>query len=283
MVLPLHTLEKRFSSGLGKVLIGVLIGSIISGGVSAVSGAVSTKAVTVCADKRTQILRYSKKGTCKKTETKMVLNSSGPAGAIGPAGSSFVEQSVCGSNGTTLCEVGVQGPGGGVIFFVDSAGAYADFDYLEAAPTDASSGIAWSATVSVCGADGVSDCKINYLEAKAEALKSSAIGAGAVASERIKFQMDRGSALASAYAAGVAGTYVTPTAQDWYLPSYEELSLMYANLKVPALLSFAPNTYWSSSELAGIPALGRAMYFLDGSPSGNTKASSCNVRAIRSF
>jgi hypothetical protein len=41
----------------------------------------------------------------------------GETGVAGPAGSSFTARSVCGSDGTTLCAVGAQGPGGGTVFF----------------------------------------------------------------------------------------------------------------------------------------------------------------------
>ena len=70
---------------------------------------------------------------------------SGPAGATGPAGAAgssglaITQLSICGSSGTSLCKVGVQGPGGGTIFFVDYNDIYPTFNYLEAAPTSCES------------------------------------------------------------------------------------------------------------------------------------------------
>ena len=121
------------------LLVGVLAGVTVGGGVGVIAAS-STKTVTVCANKKTNVLRYAKNGKCvKKKETRVLLNQTGATGApgtngtngtngakgdTGPAGSSsptgFTARSVCGSDGTTLCAVGVQGPGGGTIFYVDS-------------------------------------------------------------------------------------------------------------------------------------------------------------------
>lgn len=60
----------------------------------------------------------------------------GPAGAASAGGSKITELSICGAGGTSLCTIGSQGPGGGLIFFVDYNDQYAGFNYLEAAPTD---------------------------------------------------------------------------------------------------------------------------------------------------
>jgi hypothetical protein len=130
-------------------------------------------------------LRYAKNGKCaKKTETKVLLNQigvdgkngangtngtngskgdTGSAGASSPTG--FTARSVCGANGTTLCAIGVRGPGGGTIFYVDSTNELLGYDYLEVAPTDAvfASGAIgrWSTDVRQCGngsVDASGDC-----------------------------------------------------------------------------------------------------------------------------
>jgi len=127
------------------LVVGVLAGLTVGGGVGVIAAS-STKTVTVCANKKTNMLRYAKNGKCvTKTETKVVVNQTGARGATGlrgatgargargatgAAGSSFTARSVCGSDGTTLCAVGVQGPGGGTVFYVDTEGRYNDFDYL---------------------------------------------------------------------------------------------------------------------------------------------------------
>ncbi len=167
------------------LLVGVLAGVTIGGGIGVIAAS-STKTVTVCANKKTNVLRYAKNGKCvTKTETKVVLNqtgatgaagakgdtgATGPAGAkgdtgaTGPAGSS-------GSGGggsapvatgtnciATKCtyKIGDTGPGGGIIFFVDYNDEYATYDYLEAAPADAAYAStatgAWATSVAQCGA-----------------------------------------------------------------------------------------------------------------------------------
>ena len=74
------------------LLVGVLVGVTVGGGVGVIAST-STKTVTVCADKRTNVLRYAKNGKCAKTETKVVLNQTGAAGAKGDTGAA-------GTNGT---------------------------------------------------------------------------------------------------------------------------------------------------------------------------------------
>ena len=59
---------------------------------------------------------------------------SGPTGATGSSGSAITQLSICGISGTSLCKVGVQGPGGGIIFFVDYQDEYSGFNYLEVTP-----------------------------------------------------------------------------------------------------------------------------------------------------
>ena len=105
------------------LVVGVLAGLTVGGGVGVIAAA-STKTVTVCANKTTNILRYAKNGKCvTKTETKVVVNQTGAKGAKGATGAKgakgakgtagassptgFTARSVCGSNGTTLCSVGV--------------------------------------------------------------------------------------------------------------------------------------------------------------------------------
>ena len=72
-------------SGGALLLVGVLAGVAVGGGVGVIA-ATSSKTVTVCADKKTNVLRYAKNGKCAKTETKVVLNQTGAAGAKGDTG-----------------------------------------------------------------------------------------------------------------------------------------------------------------------------------------------------
>ena len=72
------------------ILVGVLAGVTVGGGVGVIAAS-STKTVTVCANKKTNMLRYAKNGKCvTKTETKVSLNQTvdvlGAPGAVGAKG-----------------------------------------------------------------------------------------------------------------------------------------------------------------------------------------------------
>ena len=211
------------------LVVGVLAGLTVGGGVGVIAAS-STKTVTVCANKTTNMLRYAKDGTCvTKTETIVVVNQTGAKGstgakgakgargargARGAAGSSFTARSVCGVGGTTLCAVGVQGPGGGTVFYVDTEGRYNDFDYLEVAPDDASSGVAWSTTTPHCGLLADTSCRVAFVTTSGEALNHLAIGTGRAATAAIVARHDAGAVEKGDYAAGIADAYTTPTASD---------------------------------------------------------------------
>ena len=291
------------------LVVGVLAGLTVGGGVGVIAAS-STK-VTVCANKKTNMLRYAKNGRCETTETKVELNQTGPAGARGPqgvagargatgdkgaAGSSFTARSVCGLGGTTLCAVGVQGPGGGTVFYVDTEGRYSDFDYLEVAPDDASSGVAWSTTTPKCGLDEDTSCQTAFLTTSGEALNYVAFGTGRAATAAIVARHHAGTVSKADYAAGVADAYTTTTASDWFLPSKDELNEMckYARNTGQAAGAdivctggalrdgFATNYYWSSSEYAVYSAW--FQYFYDGYQDGSYgKYNTNDVRPVRAF
>ena len=327
----------RRSAGM-LLLIGVLAGVTVGGGVGVIAAS-STKSVTVCANKKTNVLRYAKNGKCEKTETKVVLNqtsadgmsgaagakgdtgaagakgdtgAAGTAGADGPSGAAgmngmnatagasfslvFTPLSVCGSNGTTLCAVGVQGPGGGKIFFVDTDAIYGDFDYLEVAPAD-SSGAAWSTSTANCGLVANRDCQANFVSTSGEALKFLPIGAGRAATAAIVARHDAGSVARASYAAGVADAYTTATASDWFLPSRDELNevckyarntLQVAGASVvctagsaATLRGFASGNYWSSSDLDGTYAWSQSFDY--GLQFEANKLNALYVRPVRAF
>ena len=174
------------------LLVGVLAGVSVGGGVGVIAAS-SSKTVTVCADKKTNVLRYAKNGKCvKKTETKVLLNQSGAVGAVGANGTNGVvgakgdvgiagrngtdltgaitQLSICGAGGTSLCKIGAVGPGGGLIFFVDYNDEYATYNYLEAAPSDGVFGLdpragQWSTNTAQCGGTTpqAADCQGNTI------------------------------------------------------------------------------------------------------------------------
>jgi hypothetical protein len=68
---------------------------------------------------------------------------------------------------------------------------------------------------------------------------------------------------------------------DWFLPSKDELNLVYVNLKLYALGGFTDGYYWSSSEDSADFALYQR--FSSGNQSGTGKYSTFRVRAVRAF
>ena len=321
--------SSRKSAGV-LLLVGVLAGVTVGGGVGVIAAS-STKSVTVCANKKTNVLRYAKNGRCVKTETKVVLNQTGADGAAGAAGAKgdtgatgakgdagtagtngtngtngaagassptgFMARSVCGSNGTTLCVVGVQGPGGGTIVYVDSTNEMPMYDYLEAAPADASTGVVWSTTAARCGTAADTDCQTSFLSDAGTALGYIGLGMGRAATAAIVARHDAGAVAEIDYAAGVADAYTTATASDWFLPSRDELNEVckYARNtgqaagastectggSAPTLRGFASDFYWSSSEYDAGNAW--SQFFYVGHQYNDDKAYTYFVRPVRGF
>jgi hypothetical protein len=71
---------------------------------------------------------------------------------------------------------------------------------------------------------------------------------------------------------------------DWFLPSKDELNLMYQNLKQKGLGGFSSAEYWSSSQLgADWQNIASCQRFSDGYQLNRTKTDTLSVRAIRAF
>ena len=307
-LLPNSRSYSRRSVGM-MLVVGVLAGLTVGGGVGVIAAS-STKTVTVCANKKTNMLRYAKNGKCvTKTETKVELNQTGARGASGAKGAKgatgaagassptgFTARSVCGSNGTTLCAVGVQGPGGGTIVYVDSTNEMPEYDYLEVAPADASSSVAWATTTMKCGSAASANCQTEFLSDAGTALDYLGLGTGRAATAAIVARHNAGGVAKTEYAAGIADAYTTATASDWFLPSRDELN---------EVCKFARNTdqvagadivcaggalrdgfstagyYWSSSEIDDYMAWDHL--FEPNIQSASSKVKSFPVRPVRAF
>ena len=151
------------------------------------------------------------------------------------------------------------GPAGGYIFYDKGYYSY-DWRYLEAAPSDQNPNAEWGCDgVSISGADG------------------TAVGTG----EQNTIDIEAGCATFGTAAdicanLGLGGYY------DWFLPSKDELNLMYTNLKVAGVGGFAEDYYWSSSEFNALTAWFQSFYS-GGQSYGNGKYGTDRVRAIRAF
>lgn len=102
MKLNIHPgFTSRRSAGL-LVAVGVLTGIVIGSGAGVVA-APSTNTVTVCANKRTNVLRFAQNGRCARSETRLILNQKGEAGAQGAPGvaGSQGAPGVAGASGVT--------------------------------------------------------------------------------------------------------------------------------------------------------------------------------------
>jgi hypothetical protein len=208
----------------------------------------------------------------------------GPAGVVGPRGapgnptagtdvgdmqywdgSTWVMIPV-GANNTTLkiCDsiptfdrqcsyiIGDMGPAGGKVFYLtDATGKHG----LEAAPADQSSGIPWGCYGATVGGT------------------STLYGTGQANTTAINAVCGPGTA------ASIAASYSLNGISDWYLPSKDELNLLYIQKNV--LGGFADNRYWSSSEYLGSYAWFHN--FAVGHQSYNNRDSAFLVRAVRAF
>ena len=247
--------------------------------VADVADAAIPSAQKVCVNKSTGVMRYVlKRGkqNCKKFEVRLIWNQTGATGATGASGSGAITQlSVCdGTDADTtaneLCKIGMTGPGGGHVFFVDYNDQYASFcatgdcNYLEAAPADATSG-AWCSDISTdLGLAG---------------WDKSAVGAGRTNTATADTTCTSG-------AVQTAVDYIAPSfngvaKDDWWLGSIGEMMLMYTNLRQAGVGGFSAGSYWSSSESDYRHAWDQNFSY--GNQSYSNKISTLYVRPVRAF
>ena len=148
-----------------------------------------------------------------------------------------------------------QSYGGGIIFYVDSTGQHG----LIAAPSDQGVSVQWGGSSS-----GIST--------------STAIGTGAT---------NTASIIASITTAGIAAKLcddlVLNGYSDWFLPSKDELYIMYTGLQQLGLGSFTKTGYWSSSAYPTISGWAWYQDFSTGSQFDTPSSTRYYVRAIRKF
>jgi uncharacterized repeat protein (TIGR02543 family) len=168
--------------------------------------------------------------------------------------------------GGGVCVVGDTGPGGGIVFYVAGSNFTSTGSdcatacrYLEAAPTDQSTGVAWATSAAACYADGsdlgTNDCENYsiYSNTSGQADSRTAgvgIGMGMANTNQIYARLTTaGSASTNAYAAGIAWAYTNNGKSDWHLPSRNELNEL--RQQAESVGGFVATEYWSSSEYVG--------------------------------
>lgn len=144
--------------------------------------------------------------------------------------------------------------GGGIVFFIDETGEHG----LIAAPFDQSEGIVW----------GEFTQPVEVYDTE--------IGIGKYNTKKI-LNYSGG----NQNAATICHDLQLNGYKDWFLPSKDELTMMYHNLKESGISVFAGNFYWTSSETD----FGNAWVFdfVRGNESELSIRKQARVRAIRAF
>lgn len=160
---------------------------------------------------------------------------------------------------------------GGIVFWVDETGQHG----LVAAKEDQSTGVRWYA-----GTHG-------NTQAKGDGPFSGEANTSIIIAAQVAIG-DDGSTYAARICNELQVTEGGKTYGDWYLPSKEELNLMYQNKAtidatagVNGGSGFASASYWSSTEDANDNAWGQD--FDDGAQGNYYKVNTFYVRAVRAF
>jgi hypothetical protein len=187
-------------------------------------------------------------------------------------------KNICGADGSTACEIGVQGPAGGIIFMDPSTPGNTSGLFYEAAPSFWSSSLGgpksvWGDPKSVwCD---VSDKLIGVV---VESETTENMDGRANTDAMLDVCKEGAANLADEYSVKVNDVAY----DDWFLPSKGELNQMYLNKS--AIAGLAPSLYWSSSERED--GFAWDQYFGDfggGSQDFGLKSHEIFVRPVRAF
>jgi hypothetical protein len=160
-------------------------------------------------------------------------------------------------------KIGDTGPAGGIVFWVRADAPKGEWRYLEAAPADLPEA-AWGAYQK--GIEGTEE----------------RIGSGKKNTELIVAKLKELGE--SGKAAQLCAEYEANGYRDWFLPSTDELVLMYLmykNLKTNSWGEFKETYYWSSSQYYSDNAWGQNFAYGRRGYGGRDDRSS--VRAVRAF
>ncbi|MBA6340906.1 DUF1566 domain-containing protein [Colwellia sp. MB02u-10] len=164
-------------------------------------------------------------------------------------------------------EIGDVGPAGGWIFYITDGGLHG----IEAAPLDQDeyygTGAEWGCYGEiVSGAFGTS-------------VGEGKTNTATILAHTCTNEPDMGNK--PHRAAILASSHNYNGFEGWFLPSKDELNLMYENLHINGVGGFADTSYWSSSQINNNFAW--QQYFTNGSMASNGKGYSQRVRAVRVF
>lgn len=153
---------------------------------------------------------------------------------------------------------------GGIVFYLDGSGGG-----LVCAESDQSTDIEWGGSGTDIGGDDLSS-----------APELDGVGDGLENTEAIVDAL--GTNGGTPYAAKFCYDLSLNGYTDWFLPSKDELDLMYENLHLPGLGAFGSGYYWSSSESYSRGAWSQDFGSGDQLDAGN-KDDESRVRAVRAF
>lgn len=156
----------------------------------------------------------------------------------------------------TTSAIGQTGPGGGIVFFSKQQPSDG-WQFMEAAPSDQSTGKRWG-----CVGDTISLTSMKMGKGKNNTLL--------IVSECSDTDI----------AATLCNDLVLNGQSDWFLPSTEELYMMKFNLHAHGLGGFGNAMYWSSKDLY-LPGFSTVHFWVGSSTL--TKNSLFRVRAARSY
>ena len=142
---------------------------------------------------------------------------------------------------------------GGIVFYLDGNGGG-----LVCAESDQNAIVHWGCYGTTIGGTGTS------------------IGTGAANTTSITAGCSE-----TDFAARLCHDLVLNGYSDWFLPSKDELNLMYQNLKPAGIGGLAEGTYWSSSEVSSYHTW--LQNFYSGSQHSYDKSTNFRVRAVRAF
>ena len=159
----------------------------------------------------------------------------------------------------TTLSVGQAGPGGGIVFF-NKGNSTGGWQYLETATSDQSTSSEWG-----CSGTSIPGTQLT-------------VGSGEANTSLIVAGCNEAS-----FAAKICNDLVSGGQTDWFLPSRDELNLMYKNLHTNNQGNFDTSSrYWSSTEYDAND-FAWIFHFLYGDAGSTNKYHTTYVRAVRAF